>query len=243
MAGALIMDGMCLIEIRAGQGGEDALDFANALASAVLAWTARKRVRGASRVSGDLRRGITLSLPGTGASEIGWLAGTHRRMHVPKVRAGRNSGLVQTSFAAVTITGDVAACSAGRVIPPGEITVHRFRSSGKGGQGVNTTDSAVRLTHVPTGIVVSCQDERSQTQNYAKALADLGRRLGEREADAAAAAIRTARGDQVGGEVVWSHKALKVNRVKHEPTGTSWSLDQWAAGLFGDPARREKKGA
>lgn len=234
---------MCVLEIRPGRGGDDARDFAETLADAIIASCSRPgRPRTAARGT-TATRGITVTIPGQDPDPLLWLAGLHRRMSVPRAQVGRRGSkgsrgeVRQTSYATVVILPDSPATDLVALGPGGgkDVRVDVFRSSGPGGQGVNTTDSAVRVTHLPTGVSATCQDGRSQTQNRAAALAQLARRLSEQSRAAAAGQANAARQEQAAGPVVFTHTTW-LDRVRHEPTGASWSLRAWAQGKAADPS-------
>jgi peptide chain release factor 2 len=143
--------------------------------------------------------------------------GTHRMVRISKYD---NQGRRQTSFAGVDVIPVVE--QADRIdIPEDEIRVDVYRSSGPGGQGVNTTDSAVRLTHLPTGIVVSCQNERSQIQNKATAMAVLQAKLLERKRAEQTAKMNELRGDSTGswGTQIRNYVLHPYQNVKDLRTG------------------------
>jgi peptide chain release factor 2 len=142
-----------------------------------------------------------------------------------------NQGRRQTSFAGVEVIPVVEQTDSIE-IPEDELRVDVYRSSGPGGQGVNTTDSAVRLTHIPTGIVVSCQNERSQIQNKATALAVLSAKLLERARQEEQAKIDALKGDsggswgnQMRSYVLHPYQMVKDLRTEVETGNTAAVLD------------------
>ncbi len=187
-----------LVEIRAGVGGDEAALFAGDLLRMYLRYAERHRYKPEIMSSTEIGIGgykeVVVMLTGKGAySRLKYESGTHRVQRVPETESG---GRIHTSAATVAVLPEAEDVEV--QIDPNDLRIDVFRATGNGGQCVNTTDSAVRMTHLPTGIVVSCQDEKSQLKNRDKALKILKSRLLEMETRKQQEAIAKDRKDQVG---------------------------------------------
>jgi peptide chain release factor 1 len=223
-----------LVEIRAGTGGDEAALFAGDLFK-MLTRYAEQRGFGTEALSSSPAevggfKEVTFAVKGEGAySVFKYEGGTHRVQRVPKTES---QGRIHTSTATVAVLPEAEDVEV--EIDPNELQVDVYRSSGPGGQSVNTTDSAVRVTHRPTGIAVSMQDEKSQLQNREKAMRVLRARLYEQKLAEQQAEIASERRSQVG----WGERSEKI-RTYNFPQGrvtdhrvklTAHNLDQVLAG-------------
>jgi len=187
------------VEIRAGTGGEESALFVADLLRMYTRYAERKRWSSeiVSASSSDLGgyKEVILRIAGDGVyGRLKYESGGHRVQRVPKTET---QGRIHTSAATVAVMPEMDEAQAVQ-INPGDLRIDTFRASGAGGQHVNKTDSAIRITHLPTGLVVECQDERSQHRNKARALSVLAARLAERERQARAAAEAATRKSLVG---------------------------------------------
>ena len=222
-----------VVTIRSGAGGVDAADFAEMLLRMYLRWAEKNgyptKVLDTSYAEEAGLKSVTFEVNAPYAfGRLSVEAGTHRLVRISPFD---NQGRRQTSFAAVEVIPLIEQTDA-LEIPESEIKVDVFRSSGPGGQSVNTTDSAVRMTHIPTGIVVSMQNEKSQIQNRAAALRVLQSRLlmlHQEQEDAKkkelAGDIKASWGDQMRSYVLHPYQMVKDLRTGYEEGNTSSVLD------------------
>src|SRR3989454_11199114 len=239
-----------IVEIRQGVGGDEAALWAADLYRALARYAERRgytveQLGSSPNEAGGVKEG-TFGVKGDGAySVFKWEGGTHRVQRVPETES---QGRIHTSTATVAVMPEAEEVEV--EIDPNDLKIDVYRSTGPGGQSVNTTDSAVRVTHVPTGIVVAMQDEKSQLQNKTKALRVLRARLYELEREKQQAEEAAARRSQIGSgrraekirtynfpeNRLTDHRVhLTVHRLRKNPQG---QLDEFTQALAAEDRRR-----
>jgi peptide chain release factor 1 len=230
-----------ILEVKAGEGGEESALFAGDLLRMYLryaerhGWVTEVLDTQESDLGGLKDVAVAVKTRGTPEggngvwSRLKWEGGVHRVQRVPVTES---QGRIHTSAAGVLVTPEVDETEV--EIDPADLRVDVFRSSGPGGQSVNTTDSAVRITHVPSGIVVSCQNERSQLQNKDRAMRLMRAKLAQLAQDQADAAAADARKAQVRtvdrSERIRTYNFPQNRITDHRIGFTAYNLDLVLAG-------------
>jgi peptide chain release factor 2 len=246
-------NGGAIISISAGAGGTEATDWAEMLLRMYLRWAERHRFRteivDATEGEQTGLKSVTVEVDGRRA--YGWLRaerGVHRLVRISPYDAQKRR---QTTFALVEVLPEVDDDVVEIELDWDEIRVDTYRSQGAGGQHVNKTDSAVRLTHFPTGIVVQSQNERSQTQNKETATRVLKARLLERALEEKEAELRRLKGEhveagwgnQIRSYVLHPYQMVKDHRTGQETSNTTAVLDGDLDAFMQAELEREATGA
>jgi peptide chain release factor 2 len=226
-------DALC--DIQSGEGGTDAQDWANMLLRMYLRWAeARGLDVELDEVSPGTEAGISsASFIVKGRHAYGLLRSEHGVHRLVRISPFNAQGKRQTAFAALEVTPFLDDVDTDVEIDEKDLRIDTYRSSGAGGQHVNVTDSAVRITHLPTGIVTSCQNERSQHQNKDRAMQILKAKLAERERQLRADELAAIKGEQrtvgfgsqIRSYVLQPYQMVKDLRTEYETSGVDAVLD------------------
>jgi len=223
-----------IVEIRGGAGGDEAALFAGNLFRMYSRYAERRRWKMELLSASDTGVGgykeVSFLIKGKGAySRLKYESGVHRVQRIPATESG---GRIHTSTATVAVLPEVEDVEV--EINPNDLRIDVFRASGNGGQCVNTTDSAVRITHIPTGEVVSCQDEKSQLKNKEKALKVLKARLYDKALSEQHDEVAAERKSQVGtgdrSERIRTYNYPQGRVSDHRINLTLYKLDQFLDG-------------
>jgi peptide chain release factor 2 len=222
-----------IVEIQAGAGGTEACDWARMLARMYMRWAEKKGfdVEVLNETPGEVTGYRSITLLFNGAFAYGLLRAEHGVHRLVRISPFDANSRRHTSFALVDVTPEVQETEVS--IDPEDLKVEVFRASGAGGQHVNKTESAVRITHIPTGIVVNCQSERSQIKNRATAMKILASRLFDLERAKSEDRLRQLRGEltsadwgkQIRSYVMQPYTMVKDNRTNYQSGNVIGVLD------------------